>query len=1076
IGRYKLLEKLGEGGFGSVWAAEQREPVKRRVALKIIKLGMDTKQVVARFEAERQALALMDHPNIAKVLDAGSTDTGRPYFVMELVKGIPITKYCDQEKLNTTERLDLFIKVCHAIQHAHQKGIIHRDIKPSNIMVTLHDGVPVPKVIDFGIAKATQQELTEKTIYTQYSQFIGTPAYMSPEQAEMSGLDIDTRSDIYSLGVLLYELLTGTTPFDTKELMASGLDEMRKIIREREPVRPSTRLSQTLTNSPAGGSLVTRHSSLPTDLDWIAMKCLEKDRSRRYDTANGLATDIIRHLNNEPVVARPPSATYKIHKAWRRHRTIFTAALAVVAALVLGLGLTLWQYAGKSRAEQEQVHLREKAEGKAREANELKDRYGELLYDSLLREARSIRRARQPGYRHVMFDRIKQAIALGTSNANPAELRREAVSSFGDWAALDPVDIDVPTTPNVGCLSADGSLAAMDSGPGQKVLIVQTRSGRTLASLDIPGTIVSLAFDPRGMALYVSGSKNRIVLDERLKDFYLEKWSLRGDASWRQDWRRETEAFTRFFYTDAGPVTVSFPPDDSVITVEDVERNKVLASIRTGTPIQWFPVANVSTDRKMVAFFSVTETNRFDSQLEIWDLKTSQRLKADAPRLGMGWGVYFSRVGDLISASFTSRVILYDSEQLGRIYTAEGSSENNWGAPVGEGDLIAVPATQELTVRLMRARSGREAAILNVGGIPNAQYFNHDGTVLMVLHDRGARIVRLRAEGEKLQLTGHQGGVPAMEFTPDGSAIVSAGKDRTLRVWDLPTTRSRTLGTLPAAGQTVAISPEGSYVATGYYDIGDLSIWSLRSGQQVTRLGEVSVRQGATWNCIFSPDGKNLAAIGNGVRVWDTSSLAAGGNDKDVHIGLRVIEKDGWSSVAMDPAGKWMAYQVPVSQTEPGATVTVRSTELEGRPQIVATNLELNPIQSICFLPKTGDLAYVTRGYRDIVILESGTWKPIRKIKTRPEGDTSAWYVANICASPDGSQLANVSTSGLGVDIYDPATGEYRYSLPEEATTIWWLAWSPDSRHIAVSRANGEISIWNLNEVENQLAQLGLKP
>jgi eukaryotic-like serine/threonine-protein kinase len=244
IGRYKLLEKLGEGGFGSVWAAEQREPVKRRVALKIIKLGMDTKQVVARFEAERQALALMDHPNIGKVLDAGATEAGRPYFVMELVKGIQITKYCDQERLGTDDRLDLFIKVCQAIQHAHQKGIIHRDIKPSNILVTLHDGVPVPKVIDFGIAKATQAELTELTIYTQHQQFIGTPAYMSPEQAEMSGLDIDTRSDIYSLGVLLYELLTGSTPFDTKELMQSSLAEMRKIIREREPMRPSTRLTQ----------------------------------------------------------------------------------------------------------------------------------------------------------------------------------------------------------------------------------------------------------------------------------------------------------------------------------------------------------------------------------------------------------------------------------------------------------------------------------------------------------------------------------------------------------------------------------------------------------------------------------------------------------------------------------------------------------------------------------------------------------------------------------------------------------------------------------------------------------------
>jgi serine/threonine protein kinase/tetratricopeptide (TPR) repeat protein len=341
IGRYKLLEKIGEGGYGIVYMAEQAEPVRRRVALKIVKLGMDTKQVIARFEAERQALALMDHPNIAKVFDAGATDTGRPYFVMELVRGIRITDYCDQHKLSTKERLDLFIQVCHAVQHAHQKGIIHRDLKPSNVLVTRVDGMAVPKVIDFGIAKATQQPLTTKTLFTAFDQFLGTPAYMSPEQAEMSGADPDTRSDIYALGVLLYELVTGRTPFEPQELLQASLEELRRVIREKEPLRPSTRLR---TMPPADLATVARQRRTEPsrlihlvrgDVNWIVMKCLEKDRTRRYETANGLARDVERHLNNEPVTAAAPSAFYRLSKFVRRHR-VSLATAAMVVLLLLG--------------------------------------------------------------------------------------------------------------------------------------------------------------------------------------------------------------------------------------------------------------------------------------------------------------------------------------------------------------------------------------------------------------------------------------------------------------------------------------------------------------------------------------------------------------------------------------------------------------------------------------------------------------------------------------------------------------------------------------------------------------------
>ena len=345
IGPYRLLQRIGEGGCGVVYMAEQEKPVRRRVAFKIIKLGMDTKSVIARFEAERQALALMDHPNIARVLDAGATESGRPYFVMELVRGVKITDYCDQNELDTRQRLILFIQVCQAIQHAHQKGIIHRDIKPSNILVTIIDGVAIPKVIDFGIAKAIEGRLTDNTIFTAYEQFIGTPAYMSPEQAVMSGVDVDTRSDIYSLGVLLYELLTGRTPFETKELLERGIDGLRRTLQEREPERPSVMI--TTLRGPALTLLAhQRHaeplklaSLLRGDLDWIVIRTLEKDRGRRYETANGLAMDVQRYLNNEPVVARPPSRLYKFHKLVGRNRATFIAGTVVALALIGGLGV-----------------------------------------------------------------------------------------------------------------------------------------------------------------------------------------------------------------------------------------------------------------------------------------------------------------------------------------------------------------------------------------------------------------------------------------------------------------------------------------------------------------------------------------------------------------------------------------------------------------------------------------------------------------------------------------------------------------------------------------------------------------
>jgi eukaryotic-like serine/threonine-protein kinase len=455
IGRYRLLQPIGEGGCGIVFLAEQEQPIRRKVALKVIKLGMDTRRVVARFEAEQQALAMMDHPNIAQVFDADATATGRPYFVMELVEGIRITDYCDQHHLSDRQRLDLFIQVCHAVQHAHQKGIIHRDLKPSNILVTELDGVPLPKIIDFGIAKAVEGRLTDQTPFSAFEQLLGTPAYMSPEQAEISPAaagDVDTRSDIYSLGVLLYELLTGTTPFSQERLRQAGYREMRRIICEEEPEKPSTKLTKASLAPDAEGTvpqspIANRKSKIENDLDWIVMKCLEKDRSRRYATANGLATDLKRHLNGEPVVACPPSRLYRIQKSVRRNKLAFAAAAAIATGLVLSAGVSGWQAIRASRAERAQRLLHAQAE-KARAQAEAKEKEA---------ETEAARSAQVAQLMKNMLRAVGPSVALGRDTTMLREILDQTASRLDRELAGQPeVEADLRAT--LGIVYSDLSL------------------------------------------------------------------------------------------------------------------------------------------------------------------------------------------------------------------------------------------------------------------------------------------------------------------------------------------------------------------------------------------------------------------------------------------------------------------------------------------------------------------------------------------------------------------------------------------------------------------------------------------
>ncbi len=609
IGRYKLLQQIGEGGCGVVYVAEQEEPVRRRVALKVIKLGMDTKSVIARFEAERQALALMDHPNIAKVFDAGATETGRPFFVMELVRGIKITDYCDRNNLSPRERLDLFIRVCHAIQHAHQKGIIHRDIKPSNILVTVNDGVPLPKVIDFGIAKATtQQPLTDKTLYTAFEQFIGTPAYMSPEQAEMSGLDIDTRSDIYALGVLLYELLTGKTPFDARTLLAAGLDEMRRVIREQEPARPSTRLS-TMVEGELTATARQRHSEPPKlihllrrDLDWIVMKCLDKDRTRRYETANGLAQDLERHLHHEPVTARPPSTAYRVQKFVRRNKVIVMAGAAVATALVLGLVVSTWQAVRATWAEREQSRARQAAD-KARE--------GEAVQRSQAVKAKTL--AEQQSY-CASIGQAQALIEQGQYGSAKQVLAQPNLAPLRGWewgwleraCHRDLMTFYSGGSPLTGAtFSPDGRLLATGCYDGTARLWDTATGGELRQLKGHTGIVVLVSFSPDGQRLATSSwdgtarvwdvatGQQRLTLQGHASAVYCAAFSPDGKtiATGSADrtvrlWDAETGAFIRIAgeYGDR-VMCVAFAPDGRRIAYAGGSGDTVVRSADTSVRI-----------------------------------------------------------------------------------------------------------------------------------------------------------------------------------------------------------------------------------------------------------------------------------------------------------------------------------------------------------------------------------------------------------------------------------------------------------------------------------------------------------
>jgi WD40 repeat protein/serine/threonine protein kinase len=861
IGHYKLLQQIGEGGCGVVYMAEQEEPVRRRVALKVIKLGMDTKQIIGRFEAERQALAMMDHPNIARVFDAGATATGRPYFVMELVRGIKINEYCDEHHLSTRERLELFILVCQAIQHAHQKGIIHRDIKPSNILVTINDGVPVPKVIDFGIAKATQGRLTDQTLFTAFEQFLGTPAYMSPEQAVMTSLDIDTRSDIYSLGVILYELLTGKTPFDTQELLRVGLDEMRRTIREREPPRPSNRLS-TMLEAEATTTARLRRTEVPKlvsalkgDLDWIAMKCLEKDRGRRYETANGLARDIQRYLDHQPVLARPPGSWYLLTKALRRNRLAFSAAAAVAVAVLAGLGTSALMY--------------------LRERNE-RHKADELTRQAMASETRARNEA----------GRAEEALALSRRTLDASDLAQAVhFSSIGAHAEALPylVRILKRTPANDAALTRLTTLLTYQSWLLPLVTVTQTNS------------IIDAEFSPDGERI-VAGSWDQTarVWDAHTgvpitpplghqKALWTAKFS--PDGKWvltaSQDntarvWDSRTGEGLGIPLQHGGPVEhAEFSPDSTRVVTASRDTTAMVWDALTSqavTPPLQHPDAVVwakfSPDGRRVVTGSEKGTAR------IWDARTGTLLVGPIQHSSRVNAAEFSPDGKwLATASYDGTASVWDS-QTGRLIAGPmRHSQHVLSARFSPDGNRIVTASWDKTARVWEASTGRALTDpLPHASTVNSAEFSPDGTRILSASEDGTAKIWDARTGRLLAVPSRQGGgLLSARFSPDGHRIVTGSRDSSAMIWDALDRRPLNL----PFGHTsyvrsASFNRDGSQVVTSSED-NTARVWDVDHGRPVTP----ALKHEGIVNCArFSPNGEKVvtAAFDGAGRIFDARS------------------------------------------------------------------------------------------------------------------------------------------------------------------------------------------------------------
>ena len=1047
IGRYKLLEKIGEGGMAVVYMAEQRHPIARRVAVKLIKLGMDTQQVIARFEAERQALALMDHPNIAKVFDAGSTDTGRPYFVMELVKGMAITEFCDSNHLTAQERLELFISVCQAVQHAHQRGIIHRDIKPSNVLVTLHDGKPVVKVIDFGIAKAVNQRLTEKTLFTHFSQMIGTPEYMSPEQAEMSGLDIDTRTDVFSLGVLLYELLTGATPFGSEYLLSKGYNEMQRIIREEEPVKPSTRVS-TLGDSLADIAKHRRTSPellsklIRSDLDWIVMKTLEKDRGRRYESVSELAADVRRHIANEPVLAGRPSAIYKLQKFIKRNKVLVTAVTSIVVVVVLATIISTVLAITATQARRVAV-----------EANmEAKDAESRAVRSKQREEA--LRKEREEDLYLELIDSASQALVENKPVHALDSLDRcqDRFKENWEWRYLYRK-----------CHFLDAP------------------------SLEFGVDVLSFAYNPDDSTIALYNANGQLVILDHMTGKELHRHRICRDLKQlRIDYRNPNRPLMDFSH---GGKSVAVIGDNSDVCLISIETGETLRSFENAGTVSWL---DCSPRGNLLATASIFSTVR------LWDRESGKLLREhacdrvvrvafspDGERLFVDrWlaPIEVYNVGDLLSAEGDARpTAQFESMSYGLVMTTDGQR--------------LATVLYDHSIRIMDGQYNEIARLRGHIDHVSSFAFNADGTRLVSSSADGTTRLWDTETGREVLLFRISESVHFHVQFGSEDELILGDRTRALQVLD-----ASDLAESPKDDPLLLPAPSGLMMTVGYNPVGsqllssgldsDVRLWNAVTGGPICSVGGHK----SSWNVQFSSDGQLIASAGIiedsrfVVEVWDAYpphdsrflayldeepwGLTFSADSQKIIVGLgpapgRLQVFDVNAKEEIGVLGQHDAVAVEIYASRDGKYVASTHTdgsvklwdakrigELQEDPNVF--EWEDKHLFGAAFSPDSSRLAFGgPRGEIRIVDVESR-----EAVLTIPEAHGDG--VIAVSFSPNGKYLASCSFDQT-VRVWDTQTGDLIDILLEHKGPLHNVTFSPDGRHVASAGYDEKMLIWEPN-------------